>query len=65
MKRLHVHDKVNSLQQSIDYYETLLNGMRERFPDVQRHCFSPPEILNIARVSGLTVPETFRRLIAA
>ena len=49
----------------IDYYETLLGGMRERFPDVQRHCFSPPEILNIARVSGLTVPETFRRLIAA
>ncbi len=49
----------------IDYYETLLSGMRERFPDVQRHCFSPPEILNIARVSGLTVPETFRRLIAA
>ena len=49
----------------IDYYESLLNGMRERFPDVHRHCFSPPEILNIARVSGLTVPETFRRLIAA
>ena len=49
----------------IDYYETLLNGMRDRFPDVQRHCFSPPEILNIARVSDLTVPETFRRLIAA
>ena len=23
MKRLHVHVKVNSLQQSIDYYETL------------------------------------------
>ncbi len=49
----------------IDYYETLLAGMRERFPDVSRHCFSPPEILNIARVSGLTVSETFRRLIVA
>ena len=49
----------------IDYYEKLLSGMRERFPDVQRHCFSPSEILNIARVSGLTVRETFRRLKAA
>ena len=49
----------------IDYYEELLSGMRERFPDVQRHCFSPPEILNIARVSDLSVVETFRRLKAA
>ena len=49
----------------IDYYEELLRGMRERFPDVQRHCFSPPEILNMARVSDLTLQETFRRLKAA
>ncbi len=49
----------------IDYYEELLNGMRERFPDLRRHCFSPPEILNIARVSKLDVSETFRHLKAA
>lgn len=49
----------------IGYYEELLRGMRERFPDIQRHCFSPSEILNIARVSGLTVTETLRRLKAA
>ena len=49
----------------IDYYEELLSGMRERFPDLRRHCFSPPEILNIARVSHLDVAETFRRLKAA
>lgn len=49
----------------IDYYEALLSGMRGRFPDLQRHCFSPSEILNIARVSGLTVRGTFRRLKAA
>ncbi len=46
----------------IEYYEDLLAGMRERFPDVHRHCFSPSEILNIAKVSGLSVAETFRRL---
>jgi cyclic dehypoxanthinyl futalosine synthase len=49
----------------IDYYEDLLGGMRERFPDLRRHCFSPPEILNIARVSNLSVAETFKRLKAA
>ena len=49
----------------IEYYEELLSGMRERFPDVRRHCFSPPEILNIARVANLDVAETFRRLKAA
>jgi len=49
----------------IEYYEELLRGMRERFPDVQRHCFSPSEILNIAKVSGLSVRETLKRLKAA
>ena len=49
----------------IEYYEELLSGMRERFPDVRRHCFSPPEILNIARVANLDIAETFRRLKVA
>jgi cyclic dehypoxanthinyl futalosine synthase len=48
----------------IDYYERLLSGIKERF-QIHCHCFSPSEILNIARVSKLTVPETFVRLKAA
>ena len=48
----------------IDYYERLLAGIKERFA-IHCHCFSPPEILNIARVSKLTVSETFERLKAA
>jgi cyclic dehypoxanthinyl futalosine synthase len=48
----------------IDYYEKLLAGIRERFR-IHLHCFSPSEILNIARVSKLTVAETFHRLKAA
>ena len=43
----------------IDYYERLLLGIKERF-SIHCHCFSPPEILNIARVSKLTVPDTSR-----
>jgi cyclic dehypoxanthinyl futalosine synthase len=50
---------------TIEYYEELLQGMRSRFPRLQRHCFSPSEILNIAKVSRLSVRETFRRLKAA
>jgi cyclic dehypoxanthinyl futalosine synthase len=49
----------------IGYYEELLSGMRHRFPEIHRHCFSPSEILNIARVSDLSVRETFRRLRAS
>src|SRR5881628_1392812 len=48
----------------IDYYERLLSGIKERFP-IHCHCFSPPEILNIARVSKLSVTEVFVRLKAA
>jgi cyclic dehypoxanthinyl futalosine synthase len=48
----------------IDYYEKLLAGIKERFK-IHLHCFSPSEILNIARVSKLTVAETFQRLKAA
>jgi len=48
----------------IDYYESLLAGIKERFK-IHLHCFSPSEILNIARVSKLTVAETFQRLKAA
>src|SRR5215472_15125865 len=45
----------------IDYYEHLLSGIKERFK-IHCHCFSPPEILNIAKVSKLTIPEVFVRL---
>src|SRR5215468_11961606 len=44
----------------IDYYERLLAGIKEKFR-IHCHCFSPSEILNIAKVSKLTVSETFRR----
>jgi cyclic dehypoxanthinyl futalosine synthase len=48
----------------IDYYENLLSGIKQRFK-IHCHCFSPSEILNIAKVSKLTVPETLKRLKAA
>ena len=46
----------------IDYYENLLQSIHDRFPQVHLHCFSAPEILNIAEISDLTLSETLLRL---
>src|SRR3989344_5542125 len=46
----------------IDYYENLLHSLKRRYPQVKLHCFSAPEVLNIAELSGLTLAETIRRL---
>jgi cyclic dehypoxanthinyl futalosine synthase len=49
----------------LSYYENLLRALRERFPQVHLHCFSAPEILCIAEVSGLSVRDTISRLMDA
>jgi len=46
----------------IEYYENLLRSLKARYPQVHLHCFSAPEILCIAEVSGLTVRDTIARL---
>jgi cyclic dehypoxanthinyl futalosine synthase len=46
----------------IEYYENMLRSIHERFPQVHLHCFSAPEILCIAEVSGLSIRETILRL---
>jgi cyclic dehypoxanthinyl futalosine synthase len=43
----------------------LLRSLKERFPQVHLHCFSAPEILCIAEVSGLSVRDTIARLMAS
>jgi cyclic dehypoxanthinyl futalosine synthase len=45
----------------IEWYEDLLRGIKKRF-DIWCHCFSAPEIVNIAEVSGLSLRETLIRL---
>jgi cyclic dehypoxanthinyl futalosine synthase len=46
----------------IEYYEMLLRSLKQRYPRVHLHCFSAPEILCIAEVSGLSVRDTIVRL---
>jgi cyclic dehypoxanthinyl futalosine synthase len=46
----------------VEYYETLLRSLKQKFPQVHLHCFSAPEILCIAEVSGLSVRDAIARL---
>ena len=45
----------------IDWYEDLLREIKRRFR-IHLHCFSSPEILHMAQVSGLGLRETLVRL---
>jgi cyclic dehypoxanthinyl futalosine synthase len=45
----------------IEWYEDLLRSIKARF-DIWCHCFSAPEIVNIAKVSDLSLHDTLVRL---
>ena len=49
---------------NIEWYEDLLRSIKQRFR-IHLHCFSSPEILNIAELSGLTIRDTIARLMDA
>lgn len=46
----------------IEWYEDMLRAIKRRFPKIHLHCFSAPEVANIAEVSRLTLRETIARL---
>jgi cyclic dehypoxanthinyl futalosine synthase len=46
----------------IDWHETLLRGIKQRFPRVHLHCYSASEIIAIAEYSGLSIRDTIMRL---
>ncbi|MCS6804103.1 MAG: cyclic dehypoxanthinyl futalosine synthase [Acidobacteriota bacterium] len=48
----------------IEWYEDLLRSIKARY-QIHLHCFSPTEIVHIAKVSKLSVREVIRRLKAA
>ncbi len=45
----------------IEWYEDMLRAIKQRFR-IHLHCFSSPEIVNIAEVSGLSLRDTIARL---
>ncbi len=50
---------------TLEWYEELLGEIKGRFPQVNIHGFSPPEIHHFAKVSKLPVREVLQRLARA
>lgn len=49
----------------IEWFEALFRELKRRFPQLDLHSLSPPEIVYVARLSGLSVGETLSRLRGA
>ena len=47
------------------YYTDLLRGIKQRFPEITMHSFSPAEIMKMKEVSGLSLEEVVREIHAA
>ena len=50
---------------SLEWYEDLLRDIKARFPAVNVHGFSPPEIHHLTKVAKLPLPEVLQRLARA
>ena len=46
----------------IEWYEDLLRSLKERFPQVNLHAFSPPEIYALAKLEKLSIKTVLQRL---
>ena len=49
----------------IQWYEDLFRTIKAKYPDFKLHALSPPEVLHISRLNGLTTRQVIDRLIAA
>lgn len=50
---------------TLEYFEELFSFLKSRFPEVHLHALSPPEVLYLSRLSGLSIEEVLKRLIQA
>ena len=49
----------------LDFYENMLTHIKEKFPTIHIHGFSPPEIVHFSKLNNLSIKEVINRLIAA
>ena len=49
----------------IAWYEDLFRTIKAKYPDFKLHALSPPEVLHLSRLNGLTTRQVIDRLIAA
>jgi len=49
----------------LEWYEDLFRSVKQRYPAFRLHALSPPEVVNLCRLSRLPVPEIIDRLVDA
>lgn len=49
----------------LEWYEELLQDIRGRFPGVNLHAFSPPELFHFTKLNGMSIKEVLERLKVA
>ncbi len=50
---------------TLDWYEEMLGDIKSRFPQINIHGFSPPELHHFTKVNRLSIQEVLKRLRAA
>ncbi len=49
----------------VEYYETLFSSVKQAYPQLAIHSIGPSEIMHMAKVSGVSIEESIRRIKAA
>ena len=49
----------------LSFYEEMISAIREKFPQVQIHCFSAPEIVYLSKLEKMPIREVLKRLKSA
>jgi cyclic dehypoxanthinyl futalosine synthase len=49
----------------LQWYEDLFRAVKSRYPEFKLHALSPPEVLHISRLNGLSTTAVIERLVAA
>ena len=49
----------------IQWYEDLFRAVKARYPEFKLHALSPPEVLHISRLNGMSTAAVIDRLVAA
>src|SRR5687768_17509293 len=48
----------------LEWYEDLFRGVKSRYPEFKLHALSPPEVINLTRMSRLSIAAVIERLVA-
>ncbi|NPA40974.1 MAG: dehypoxanthine futalosine cyclase [Aquificae bacterium] len=46
----------------LSFYEEMISAIREKFPQIQIHCFSAPEIVYLSKLEKISIREVLQRL---